>query len=70
MAGRAFWPAAALLGELMSLFSFTFGLFLAVVAVAYFLVPARYQWVLLLAASYLFYLCSGWQGLVYLLVTT
>ena len=54
----------------MSLFSFTFGLFLAVVAVAYFLVPARYQWVLLLAASYLFYLCSGWQGLVYLLVTT
>ena len=59
LAGWAFWPAAALLGELMSLFSFTFGLFLAVVAVAYFLVPARYQWVLLLAASYLFYLCSG-----------
>ena len=48
----------------MSLFSFTFGLFLAVVAVAYFLVPARYQGVVLLAVSYLVYLCSGWQGRV------
>ena len=54
----------------MSLFSFTFGVFLAAVAAVYFLVPGRCQWMLLLAASYLFYACSGWQGLVYLLVTT
>ncbi len=52
---------------------FTSGLFLAFAAVVlllYYTLPKRWQWKLLLAASYLFYLSAGVQLLGFLLYTT
>ena len=42
--------------------SFTSGAFILLVAVSvilYYLVPKRFQWIVLLAANYIFYLCGG-----------
>ena len=50
--------------------SFNFLLFAAVVLVLYYSVPGKYQWGLLLAASYVFYLCAGTQILFFILFTT
>lgn len=44
---------------------FLLGLFLL-----YYLIPKKYQWMLLLAASYIFYFMAGAYCLVYILVTT
>lgn len=44
--------------------------FAAVLVSAYYLVPKRCQWGLLLAASYLFYFIAGPSALLYLLATT
>lgn len=52
---------------------FTSGLFLvfaAVVLLLYYTIPKKWQWKLLLAASYLFYLSAGVQLLAFLLYTT
>ena len=48
----------------MSFVSFEFILFLGLLFAAYYLIPKRYQWMLLLAASYLFYSFAGlhWFG--------
>lgn len=54
----------------MSFTSFSFLLFVSVVVVAYYLVPKKYQWFLLLLASYAFYLTSGIAHVVYILGTT
>jgi alginate O-acetyltransferase complex protein AlgI len=54
----------------LSLFSLLFLCFLACVAVLYFAVPKKYQWIILLAASYVFYAWSGIKYLAYLLFTT
>ena len=40
--------------------SFGFILFLAILFPLYYLVPKRFQWMLLLAASYIFYAFAGW----------
>ncbi|MBR1692754.1 MAG: MBOAT family protein [Lachnospiraceae bacterium] len=54
----------------MTFVSFAFVVFVAVTAVVYFLVPAKYQWCVLLAASYLFFwFNSGWL-LLFLFVAT
>ena len=53
----------------MSLFSSSFILFVLIVIGLYFLLPKKCQWVILLAASMFFYLASGWQGMIYVLVT-
>lgn len=53
----------------MSIFSVSFLGFVAVLTGLYFFVPKRYQWLVLLAASTLFYLSGGWQGIFYILVT-
>lgn len=45
------------------------GFFLLTLA-AYYLLPKRCQWIVLLIASYGFYLCGGWATLGYLLFTT
>ncbi len=44
--------------------------FMAVLFLAYYLVPKKCQWPLLLAASYLFYFCAGADYLIYIMVTT
>lgn len=57
----------------MSLTSFTSLLFLPfvfIVALLYFTVFKKAQWVLLLIASIFFYLCSGPQYIVFVLITT
>ncbi|MFR5602045.1 MAG: MBOAT family O-acyltransferase [Lachnospiraceae bacterium] len=50
--------------------SYEFMGFILLLLIAYYLIPAKHQWKLLLAASYLFYLTSGWENLLFILVTT
>ena len=50
--------------------SFGFILFLAILLPVYYLVPRRIQWMVLLAASYIFYAFAGWGCLVFIAVTT
>ncbi len=50
--------------------SYSFIGFLAVVLVAYYIIPKRFQWMLLLLASYVFYLFAGAEYLVYIIATT
>ncbi len=53
----------------MSIISFTFLIFLFSVFVLYYLVPKRFQWVILLAASIVFYTAGGIQSLGFILTT-
>ena len=50
--------------------SYGFIAFLAVLFVAYYLVPKKWQWGLLLAASYGFYAFAGLECLIFILATT
>lgn len=50
--------------------SYAFLGFLATLFLLYYLVPGRFQWKLLLAASYLFYFAAGPAWLLYILATT
>lgn len=50
--------------------SYEFLGFLLVLFPLYYLIPKKYQWMLLLAASYIFYFMAGAYCLVYILVTT
>jgi len=54
----------------MAYTSFYFLAFLAGVLILYYIIPKRFQWVLLLAASYAFYLISGVAQVFFLLGTT
>ena len=55
----------------MSYTTLRFPIFVAAVVFAYFLFPAKkYQWTVLLAASYFFYLLTGYRYAVYILLTT
>jgi len=54
----------------MSFTTITFALFAGLLLFAYYLIPKKGQWVLLLLASCLFYLWAGSEYLVFLLVTT
>lgn len=54
----------------MSFTSYTFLCFAALVLLAYYLIPGKYQWALLLAASYVFYLWNGFEYLAFILLTT
>lgn len=47
-----------------------FVLFLPLVIIGYYLTPAKYRWVLLLAASYYFYMCWKLEYIVLILVST
>lgn len=42
----------------------------AVLFVVYYLIPKKYQWQLLLAVSYLFYVAAGAECVIYILITT
>ncbi len=50
--------------------SYRFILFLVITVTVYYLIPKKYQWMLLLLASYVFYLFSGPVYLIYILATT
>ncbi len=54
----------------MAYTSFSFLVFLAVVLIIYYAVPKRFQWAVLLAASYVFYLFSGVAQFAFILGTT
>lgn len=55
----------------MSYTSLAFFIFAAVVALLYFKFPVKkYQWTVLLAASYFFYLFAGYRYVAYILITT
>lgn len=54
----------------MLLVSYEFLLFFAAVLFLYYLLPGRIQWLVLLAASYLFYLSGGWKLAGFILATT
>lgn len=54
----------------MSFTSFNFLAFLFLVVVIYYLVPKKIQWVVLLLASYGFYLSTGFSNIAYILFTT
>lgn len=54
----------------MQFTSIRFLLFAAALLVLYYLIPKKGQWILLLAASYLFYLWAGLEYLVFILLTT
>lgn len=51
----------------MSYTSLTYLIFLVITCMAYYLMPVRVRWTVLLAANLVFYLFSGWQNLLYLL---
>lgn len=50
--------------------SYEFLAFIAVLFLLYYVIPKKFQWKLLLLASYLFYLASGPENLLYILFTT
>ena len=50
--------------------SLGFVIFVAVLLVAYYLVPKKIQWMLLLAASYFFYSFSGIENFAFIIATT
>ena len=54
----------------MQFTSYTFALFAAALLLVYYLVPGTWQWGILLAASYIFYLWAGTEYLAFILFTT
>ncbi|NLF47620.1 MAG: MBOAT family protein, partial [Clostridiales bacterium] len=54
----------------MSFVSGQFLLFVAVVVVLFYVVPQKYKWVLLLVASYSFYLFGGVKPVIFILLST
>ena len=54
----------------MQFTSVSFALFAATLLIVYYLLPGRGQWMLLLAASYVFYLWAGAEYLLFILLTT
>lgn len=53
----------------MSITSFSFVLFIAALIAVYYAVPKRFQWLVLLAASCIFYLSCGAKNALFVLVT-
>ncbi len=53
----------------MNLLSFSFLAFCTVLVIIYYLVPMRFQWWILLAASLFFYAFSGIQNMLFVLIT-
>ena len=49
--------------------SYGFIAFLAVLFALYYVVPRRFQWLLLLCADAVFYACAGWKGLCFMAAT-
>lgn len=41
----------------MNFVSYSFAIFFMIIFIAYWIIPSKYQWILLLAGSYYFYMC-------------
>lgn len=54
----------------MTFTSLSFIIFVIILAVLYYILPKRFQWILLLSASLIFYISSGWQAVPFILVTS
>jgi len=54
----------------MSFISMEFALFVAIVLTVFYLVPKKWQWIVLLVASYIFYAMNGVGNLAYIVITT
>lgn len=54
----------------MAITSLYFVLFVFLSLIAYYAIPKKYQWCVLLAASMAFYAASGWQNFIYILLTS
>ena len=55
----------------MSFISGQFAVFVTLTVAVYYLFPVKkYQWIVLLAASYVFYFFAGWKYFTYILITT
>ena len=54
----------------MQFTSINFLAFLALLIFAYYVVPKKIQWIVLLVASYIFYISAGLEYLVFILFTT
>ncbi|RPI00708.1 MAG: MBOAT family protein [Calditrichaeota bacterium] len=50
--------------------SLQFGFFFIIIVFAFFLLPHRYRWILLLIGSYYFYLCWNWRYIFLILFST
>ena len=50
--------------------SYGFIAFIAILFIVYYLIPKKYQWMLLLLASYVFYLFAGPKYILYIVFTT
>ena len=50
--------------------SYEFLGFITVLFILYYVIPGKYQWMLLLLASYFFYFVAGADYLIYILATT
>ena len=53
----------------MSITSFTFILFIFAVMIVYYLIPRKWQWTVLLAASCIFYLIREKKAFLFVLIT-
>ena len=54
----------------MTITSLTFVLFIIATLIVYYIVPKRFQWIVLLVSSTVFYLASGVKGILYVLLTS
>ena len=54
----------------MSFISIEFALFVTITLLIFYLVPKKWQWIVLLVSSYVFYGFSGIENLLYIVVTT
>lgn len=54
----------------MSITSFEFAIFVSITMLIYYLMPQKYQWILLLLASYIFYGFFGYTYYIFLWITT
>lgn len=54
----------------MAFTSTGFVLFITLCSIIYYLIPKKSRWIVLLAASYVFYAISSWKALLYLIPTT
>ena len=54
----------------MSITSFSFVFFVIVSLVFYYIIPKKFQWCILLAASIVFYAMSGWTNVIYILLAS
>ena len=53
----------------MNFVSLTFLLFLVITFILYYAIPKKWQWILLLVASMVFYIWAGWVYVIYLLAS-